>query len=150
MPDDPQEVSATSQILHASCVALNECAVLVLGASGRGKSALALQLMAFGCTLVSDDRTEVRASSRGLLARAPGAIEGLIEARGVGILRAPSCQDVLLAFAVDLDKHEGERLPSLHTLEILGRTLICLHDPRTASFPAALLQMLKDGRAEPR
>jgi HPr kinase/phosphorylase len=38
-------------ILHASCVALNGRAVLITGKSGSGKSALALQLMAYGAML---------------------------------------------------------------------------------------------------
>jgi HPr kinase/phosphorylase len=150
MSEPPSETPATRQIMHASCVAMNHRAVLLLGASGRGKSALALELMAFGCTLVADDRTEVISSPEGLYARAPSAIEGLIEARGVGLLRAPSCQNVPLTFAVDLDTPEKERLPSHHKLEILGQALTCVRDPGTASFPAALLQMLKNGRTEPR
>ena len=64
-------------------------ALLILGASGRGKSALALGLMAAGATLVADDRTHLHARRRRqLVASAPAAIAGLIEARGIGILKA--------------------------------------------------------------
>ena len=38
------------EILHASCVAVAGRGLLIAGASGSGKSALALDLMAFGAT----------------------------------------------------------------------------------------------------
>ena len=69
--DGPQQ-----SILHASCVAIQGRAVLIIGASGRGKSGLALQLMAFGAKLVSDDRTEVVLEQGKLIARAPATIGG--------------------------------------------------------------------------
>jgi len=45
-----------SQTLHASCVAFNGRAVLILGPSGAGKSALALDLMSRGGSLIADDQ----------------------------------------------------------------------------------------------
>ena len=65
------ETDASSDILHATCVAFGANAVLILGAAGSGKSALALQLMALGCDLVSDDRTAVVAEGAKLIAAAP-------------------------------------------------------------------------------
>ncbi|HGG65172.1 MAG TPA: serine kinase, partial [Rhodobacteraceae bacterium] len=70
-------------VVHASSVAVDGKAVLVVGPSGSGKSALCLQLMALGATLVADDRTELISSESGLIARAPETIDGMIEARGV-------------------------------------------------------------------
>ncbi|MCB2151511.1 MAG: hypothetical protein KDE06_10360, partial [Rhodobacteraceae bacterium] len=64
-------VAARPAILHAACVSLEGRGVLVLGPSGSGKSALALQLMAHGCTLVSDDAVEVRDDDGAPVARAP-------------------------------------------------------------------------------
>ena len=63
-------------IVHASCVALDRRAVLLRGASGCGKSALALQLMALGATLVADDRVILRLRDGALAASCPASIRG--------------------------------------------------------------------------
>ena len=75
-------------ILHATCVSWGGRAALIVGASGTGKSALALTLMAHGCCLVADDRVRLEARDRAIYAACPDAIQGLIEARGIGILQA--------------------------------------------------------------
>ena len=53
--------------LHASAVALDGRGALLLGASGAGKSGLALRLMALGARLVADDRVLLRRGPEGLL-----------------------------------------------------------------------------------
>ena len=60
-----------AQILNASCVAWQGRGALILGRSGAGKSALALQLMALGADLVSDDRTELLAPTVPLTSGTP-------------------------------------------------------------------------------
>ncbi|HUO88295.1 MAG TPA: hypothetical protein VMU08_03900 [Rhizomicrobium sp.] len=80
--------------IHASCVMLAGSApaglyrlgVLLLGASGAGKSDLALRLIEQGGRLVSDDRTELFIEDGRLRARAPAALAGLMEVRGVGVI----------------------------------------------------------------
>ncbi|MFL4469945.1 HPr kinase/phosphorylase [Tateyamaria armeniaca] len=62
--------------LHATSVAFEGKGVLITGASGRGKSSLALQLMALGCTLVSDDQTELIRKDNAIWAAAPAPIRG--------------------------------------------------------------------------
>lgn len=150
MPAPPSEKhaggSGDSCILHASCVALDRRAVLVLGPSGSGKSSLALQLMALGAVLVADDRTMVQATETGLLATAPQSILGLIEARGVGILTAEFCPAARIQLVIDLAQEERERLPQRHEYYLLGHSLPLLHNVSAAHFPAAILQFLKGGR----
>lgn len=138
---------AAALTLHASCVALGARGVLILGPSGSGKSALALQLMALGAALVADDRTEVQRSGAGLVARCPATLSGLIEARGVGLLRADPLDHAVLDLAVDLGQRETDRLPPERGLDILGVTLPLVHGQETSHFPAAILQYLKSGRA---
>ncbi|MGE3652127.1 MAG: HPr kinase/phosphorylase, partial [Reyranellaceae bacterium] len=78
-----------SSQIHATCVALPEGGVLLRGDSGAGKSDLALRLIDGGARLVADDRTDLMREGDLLIARAPTSIAGLIEARGLGILRLP-------------------------------------------------------------
>ena len=138
-----------TEIFHASSVALGGRGLLILGASGSGKSSLALHLMALGATLVADDRTIASGVSNGdVLLAAPEAIRGRMEARGVGILSAAIEQDVPLALVVDLDRSETERLPPDRTISVLGRDFPLLHNPGTLHFPHAILQYLKAGRSD--
>ena len=137
------------QVFHASSVALGGRGVLVLGASGTGKSSLALHLMALGATLVADDRTIASGAKNGdVLLSAPEATRGRIEARGVGILQAETEQNVLLALVVDLDRPERDRLPPDRTIEVLGKNFPVLNNPGSLHFPHAILQYLRAGRSD--
>jgi HPr kinase/phosphorylase len=140
----------TPLIMHASCVAYNGRAVLILGASGRGKSGLALQLMALGADLVADDRTCLVVEDRGghssLIASAPDTLRGRIEARGVGILNAQAAGACPVVLAVDLDRTETQRLPDVRHCEFLSVSVPLLHMVDSNAFPAAILQYLKTGR----
>jgi HPr kinase/phosphorylase len=117
--------------------------LLILGSSGSGKSALALQLMGLGCDLVSDDRTILKVQDGRLIASAPNSIIGKIEARGVGILAANSLPATRLKAAIDMDQVETERLPETREIEFLGCKIPVLHKVVQCYFPAALLQYLK-------
>lgn len=133
-------------VIHGTCVTLQNSAVLLIGPSGSGKSALALQLMAYGAILVSDDRTSVRRREGALIASAPPAIKGLIEARGIGILTADTRDAAHIRLVVDLEQEEQERLPPVRSYNFLGETLPLLHNVKAAHFAAAVLQYLKGGR----
>lgn len=133
-------------LLHATAVAVDDQAVLIEGASGSGKSALALTLMAFGAVLVADDRVLLRVAEDGLIATPPATIAGRIEARGVGILRARHREDVRVALAVDLDQQETDRLPPRRSKNLLGISIPVLHNSGTAHFAPSILQYLRGGR----
>ncbi len=132
--------------IHATCVALNRQGVLILGPSGSGKSALALQLMALGCMLVSDDRTALTRQDGTLTARAPAALKGRIEARGIGILAADTIPVACIVLAVDLSQTETDRLPPERRMTIHGCSVALVHRVESAHFPAAILQYLRAGR----
>ncbi|MGY9049981.1 hypothetical protein P775_05325 [Puniceibacterium antarcticum] len=136
----------TPLILHATAVSVGGRAALIRGASGSGKSALALEMMARGAQLVADDRVVLRATDAGIELRAPEAIRGLIEARGVGLLHADTVASALLAVVVDLDQTETDRLPQSQNTVVLGASLPLLHNVAAAYFPAALIQYLRIGR----
>lgn len=96
--------------IHASCIAIGRQGVLILGASGAGKSDLALRLIDEGARLVSDDRTELYVARGMLHARAPKSIAGLLEVRGLGIVALPFAKSVALGLAVKLGT-QPKRLP---------------------------------------
>ena len=135
--------------IHASCVAVDGRAVLILGKSGSGKSCLALELLAFGADLVSDDRTVLTASDTAIHAQAPPQIAGRIEARGVGILRAKHVSDARIEVVVDLDLLETDRLPRSRRVLISGVELPLLYRSEQVHFGPAILQMLRSGRSDP-
>jgi HPr kinase/phosphorylase len=137
-----------SAIFHASCVAVAGRGLLILGPSGAGKSALALRMMALGARLVSDDRVLVTREA-GLMARCPSpAIRGLIEARGVGLLRADPLDEVPLALVADLGQVEAQRLPPHRTITILGMSLPLVLQVQNDHFPAAMMVYLHGGRQD--
>lgn len=134
--------------IHATAVSFQGRGLLILGPSGSGKSSLALDLMAFGAALVSDDRCILTASEGDLFVSAPETIKGKIEARGAGILRADTVERAQISLVVDLGQNATERLPAQLTLTLEGVTLPLVHKVETPSFPAFLLQYLKGGRCE--
>lgn len=136
----------STTILHASCVALDQSAVLIMGASGTGKSALSLEMMSRGAVLIADDRTIISVAGQGLVATCPAAIRGQIEARGVGILAADYKISSPVRLAVNLDKTEGARLPQHVDITLLGVTIPLLNAAPFGHFPAAILQFLRGGR----
>jgi HPr kinase/phosphorylase len=137
-------VTPGTTILHSTCVAAGDRGLLILGESGRGKSALALRLIALGAALVSDDRVLLTAEPDGLRARCPApAIQGMIEARGFGLLHLPAQDSARLILALDLDRIEGARLPPERHLTLLGRDLPLAHAPRGDHLPYSLWLHLK-------
>jgi HPr kinase/phosphorylase len=132
--------------IHATCVALNRRGVLIIGPSGSGKSAVALQLMAFGCILVSDDQTVLTVQDGTLTARAPAVLKGRIEARGIGILAADTIPFARVILAVDLAQAETDRLPPERCVTMHGCSVPLVHRVESTHFPAAILQYLKAWR----
>ena len=134
--------------VHATAVAFEQKGVLITGSAGCGKSSLALQLMAIGCQLISDDQTELVRQDNVLWASAPATIKGLIEARGVGVLKAKPTEAAIV-LVIDLENTETMRLPSVHSVDFLGLSRPCLHKVVNVAWPAAILQYLKGSRQEP-
>ena len=107
--------------VHGTTVAIGDCAALLRGPSGSGKSDLALRLIDAGARLVADDRSELQRRGDAIFARAPETIAGLIEVRGVGILRLDPLAVARLRLIVDLIAADAlERLPEPRSETILG------------------------------
>lgn len=121
--------------VHGTTVEIEGKAVLLRGPSGSGKSDLALRLIDRGALLVADDQTELSAKDGRLIASAPGSVAGLIEIRGVGILRLQHRPWAPLALVVDLvGADRVERLPSAAAASFLGLEVPLLH---LAAFEAS-------------
>ena len=134
--------------MHASAVAFGARGVLIRGASGTGKSSLALQLMGFGATLIADDQTELYIYETMLWARAPETIAGMIEARGIGLLKAEA-RPAPICVVVDLDTVETERFPPRRSIKLLDIVVPHLQKVESPAWPAALAQYLVAGRSAP-
>ncbi len=138
--------SIDTDLLHATTVAIGDAGVLIMGPAGSGKSALALQLIAFGALLVADDQTRLATGDAGVIASAPDALRGLIEARFVGILTAPIQDSVAVRLVVDLGKVEVTRLPPRRTIRINGRVIDLVFGHPSAHFPASIMCYVTGGR----
>jgi len=122
-------------ILHAGCVARRVggdwAGVLLTGASGSGKSDLALRLLERGWTLVADDRAVVWRSGESAYARAPDPLAGLLEAREVGIVGLPRrlLARVALVAVCEPAAAALERLPEPDATTVAGVRLprVSLH-----------------------
>lgn len=135
--------------LTATAVALDGRGVLVLGAPGAGKSALALGLMAHGARLISDDGVWLALSDPPMLERPPQSPD-LIEARGIGLLHAgPVVSDAPLSLVVDLDRAEAGRLPPRRLVAIGHGTCPLILGRGHPTLAGTLVILARHGRAEP-
>jgi serine kinase of HPr protein (carbohydrate metabolism regulator) len=94
--------------IHASAVVIGEAGVLIRGASGSGKSRLALALIAAArgggafARLIGDDRIRLESCNERLIGRGHPRILGQIEQRGAGILQAPFIAAAVVRLVVDI------------------------------------------------
>lgn len=108
-------------LVHATSVEIGGHAVLIRGPSGGGKSDLALRLIDGGATLVADDQTAVTMDGRRLFVSVPETIAGLLEVRGLGIVRVAHRARAPLALVVDLvQAKDVDRLPEPSSAQLLG------------------------------
>jgi RNase adaptor protein for sRNA GlmZ degradation len=115
----------TLATVHATAVALDGRAVLLLGPSGAGKSDLALRLIDRGWRLIADDRVALVVQGGRLWASAPSTIAGLIEVRDVGIVAEPAVAEAMVALAIDLAA-AIERLPEPGKWAFAGGSIPCV------------------------
>lgn len=103
-----QEPAGTEWFVHATAVVVGEAGVLIRGASGAGKSSLALALLASEAaparhvSLIGDDRVRLTLMHGRLVARAHPAIAGRIEQRGEGLLNLAYEPAAVIRCTVDI------------------------------------------------
>jgi serine kinase of HPr protein (carbohydrate metabolism regulator) len=137
-------------IRHAGLLALRVGGfwrgVLIEGPSGVGKSDLALRALDSGFRLVADDRTLVFASGGRPYGKAPEALAGLLEIRGLGVVAQPAipaCEIVLLVRCVD-GPSGVERMPQTRFQSLAGVN-VPVFDlwPMEPAAPAKIRRMLE-------
>ncbi|RIY00747.1 hypothetical protein D3218_10055 [Aureimonas flava] len=142
--------------IHATALRLAGRGLLLRGPSGSGKSALALAVLrraeaaGLEAALVADDQVLVAREGDRLGARAPEAITGLIEIRGIGILPERHVTHTLLDLVVELVPREAvERMPdAARRVEIAGIGLRAVRlAERDPSFGADILLTLAASHA---
>ncbi len=106
-------------------------------------------MMALGAQLVGDDRIDLAEDAGRVIADAPPAIRGLVEARGIGLLRADTAGPVPVSVVVDLGQETSKRLPDPMTVPVLRQTVPLLHAAGIPNLAAALMQYVKMGRVDP-
>ena len=99
------------RLLHATGVVRHGWAALLAGPSGSGKSDLALRLIDRGWRLLADDYVELAREAGRLFAHAPATTRGLLEIRGLGIVRLPHVAAAPVLLVVELGRVPA-RLPA--------------------------------------
>lgn len=113
-------------VMQASAVVIGDRALLIEGPPGSGKSSLALALIDRGARLIGDDAVALTPEGDTLIAGPPPRIEGLLEVRGVGLVRLPVAPPapvaLILRLGVTPQDYVPERLPEtpLPTRTIAG------------------------------
>ena len=132
--------------IHASCVSIKQKGILILGDSGSGKSDLCLRLiMEFGAKLVADDRVDLKTEKNTVIASAPKILKGLLEVRGVGIIKLPTKTKTQIDLVVSLvNKQEDvERMPECEFFEFNAIKISKIKlFAKEASAPAKVLAAL--------
>jgi HPr kinase/phosphorylase len=133
-----------SVLMHGTAVAIDGEALLLRGPSGAGKSDLALRLIDGGALLVADDQAELSRRGDRVWVRAPAALAGLIEVRGVGILRLKAVAEAPLALLVDLVPPASiERLPEAEVETVFGLSVRRLAVAPFEASAAAKLRLVR-------
>jgi len=120
-------MNSTTLNHHCTCITINKTGIMIEGASGTGKTSLALGVMEAAqnrgveAKLVCDDQAMITARDNALWARVPESIVGKVELHGFGIVdvtHIEQCRIDLVCKLVDQDKIT--RLPQRRECTLLG------------------------------
>lgn len=130
--------------IHASCVSIKNKGILLLGDSGAGKSDLSLRLiMRCQAVLVADDRVDIKADGGIITASAPEILQGLLEVRGIGIIKTDYLPQAEICAVFALDSDKIERMPEQQYYKIGDKKLPLFKiNPFEVSAPEKVLAAL--------
>ncbi|HBQ22134.1 MAG: hypothetical protein DBW67_04735 [SAR116 cluster bacterium] len=94
--------------------------ILLTGPSGIGKTGLMLEMIRSGGQLVGDDAVVLHNQSGSLFMTPPDATKGLVELRGVGVIRLEPAEKILVTMHLCLGHKISERLPNAQQVSWLG------------------------------
>lgn len=107
---------------QATCVALEGRALLIEGASGSGKSSLALALIDRGAALVGDDGVLLELRDGRVWALPHPRIAGLLEVRNVGLIRLPA-EEAPVSLIVRLHAGAPRHVEAPDTTVLIGASV---------------------------
>lgn len=133
---------------HCTAVVVNGHGILIKGASGSGKTSLALGLVerayqkGWQASLVGDDRLHLNEDSGRLMAVVPDVLAGKAELRGYGIVNLPHVSEAAISLVANLvDDDTIERMPDSKTVAIEKVTLPLIEVPVRHEEQAARILM---------
>jgi serine kinase of HPr protein (carbohydrate metabolism regulator) len=134
------------ETVHATCIAFDGKAILLRGPPGSGKSDLAIRALAAGARLIADDQVMLASAGNEILASAPAALRGMIEVRGIGVMRMDADAEGRVALIADLADTRSvaaeplERMPERRNCALMGLTLPWI---KLAPFEASAVAKLR-------
>lgn len=130
--------------IHASSVCIKNKGILLLGDSGAGKSDLSLRLiMRHQAVLVADDRVDITADNGIITASAPKILQGLLEVRGIGLVKTDYLPKAEICAVFELVSGQIERMPEAQYYEIGTQKLPLFKiNPFEVSAPEKVLAAL--------
>ena len=140
----------TRQTIHANCLVIGTCGLLIRGPSGSGKSVLTRALIEAAhrkgnfAALVSDDRTVLDVDGERLIASPPPAIAGKLEVRGFGIFEGPFLSRARITLVVDLLPGSAlERMPEQEEFTTHIEGLRLRRSPCPANSPSVSIDLIR-------
>ena len=137
-----------SQRVHGSAVEIAGQGILILGASGVGKSSLARDLIVLGAQLIADDQTVLTRDGCSVLLSRPASLPAGLELRGIGIVGCPMVETAPLALVVDLSKVEPNRMPPERECAFLDRNFRLIYGAGLDGLAQSLYLYSTHGRLQ--
>ena len=111
-------------LFHGTAVLYHGFGILIRGPSGSGKSDLALRLIDDGADLIADDQVIIKSVGEILQLSSPDKISGLIEIRGVGVVRIKYVSGVPLGLILDINPRKKLKRMPITKKELIGNISI--------------------------